>query len=285
MVNFVRSPLAYQGSKFKLLESLQKEAGDFRRLHDVFGGSGTVSLNLKGSGKTIYNDWDPAAFSILTCLKEHKSPRTIITKLDKIIAKHGLHRKAEDEYYAFRDWYNRNRHPFNLWVLSKHSFSSLMRFNDSGEFNLPFGFRGPEKSEQRDRWINDFWHRLQSVELHNLSYLQYVKKFHKRASEFDLFYFDPPYLASGDNVYKGNWTIEDEKRFLSMLDYLDNMGLRWMLSNVVKHRSFTNKILQRWMKQYRVVYPNFKTSGEGYILNRAATSGPNNTVEVLIKNY
>lgn len=283
-MRIIRSPLAYQGSKFKLIHAIEEQSGKFIRFHDVFGGSGVVSLNMCLLGETYYNDWDPAAYSVLKHLKAAPNADKIISRLNKTIVKHGLSRINESNYYKFREHYNKNPNPFDLWVLSKHSFSSLMRFSRNG-FNLPFGRRGIEPSESRDKWIRDFWNRLQFVQLHNESYLQYVKRTYMDANKDDLFYFDPPYLASGANVYKGDWTIKDEKKLLSLLDFLDNRGIRWILSNVIQHREFTNKILKKWMKQYTVVYPNFRTKGEGYTLNRAATSGPNNTIEVLVKNF
>lgn len=281
----VRSPLAYQGSKFRLFNALRQQLGDFKVLHDVFGGSGTVAINAVPYGQVLYNDWDHNAYAVLSKLKAAPSSDRIISRLDNTIKKHKLDRSSDSAYFRFRDYYNSNPDPFTLWVLSKHSFSSLMRFSGKTGFNLPFGKRSPAKSASRDFWIESFWARLQSIELHNLSYLSYVKKYYKSACVDTVFYFDPPYLASGANVYKGTWSEDDDIKLFSLLDYLDSRNIKWLMSNVVHHRHFTNTRLIKWMKNYNVHYPDFKNKGEGYILNRAATSGPNNTVEVMIKNF
>jgi site-specific DNA-adenine methylase len=132
----------------------------------------------------------------------------------------------------------------------------------------------------------EVWNRLQNISLHNLSYLQYVKKALKKADKKHIFYFDPPYSASGDNVYAGpSWGKEQDLKLFSLLDYLDSLGIRWILSNCVQHRGHKNKELAKWMKQYKVVYPQFRTKGEAYTLNRAVDNKLNNTVEVLVKNY
>lgn len=280
----LRSPLSYQGSKYKLMRSILAELPEHRVFHDVFGGSGTVSLNV-GSSVVNYNDWDIAAYSVLRCLKNAPDPQRIIDRLDYLLDKYDLDRENDPAYYRFRGLYNHRPKAFWLWVLSKHSFSSLMRFNKQGLFNLPFGFRTIEKTASRDRWINEFWTRLQNINLHNSSYLGYVQQALIKAGSDDLFYFDPPYLASGDNVYKGRWTVANENKLLSLLNYLDSQGIRWMLSNVVRHRQHHNKILETWMQDYQVVYPAFSTRGEGYSLHRAAAGGPNKTVEVLVKNF
>lgn len=282
----VRSPLAYQGSKWSLIPSLLAEFDNVRNLYDVFGGSATVSINAVGHAKRVfYNDHDERVVELL-CTLSAMGPKKVISRLDAVINKHGLgrtkaHRSA---YFAFRAYYNKRPNPFLLWVLSKHSFSSLIRFSSKG-FNLPFGKRSPGKSVQRDRELFESITRLQSVTMSSSSYLQFVKRHYKRAKSSDLFYFDPPYLASGDNVYKGTWTEKDDLKLMQLLDFLDSLGLRWMLSNVTEHRGRINKPLKKWMKKYNVKYPTFNRSGEGYILNRATTSDPNRTVEVLITNY
>lgn len=283
---FVRSLIAYQGNKWSLLRSLRENVGSFSHFHDVFGGSATVSINMVDLGKVIYNDHDPNVYGIFKCLKS-MSVDEVIAQLDKTIKKHKLGRRDDAAYTKFRSYYNRNRDPFLLWVLSKHSFSSLIRFNSDGDFNMPFGKRSPQKSEQRDYVIAAAHKRLRKVKLHNKPYLKYIQKAIEKADDNHVFYFDPPYLASGDNVYHGIWTEADDIKLMELLDYMDRKGLRWMLSNVTQHRQHKNRPLIKWLRsrKYTVINPQFNRAGEGYILNRATTSDANKTVEVLVKNY
>lgn len=283
---FVRSLIAYQGNKWSLLRNLWDAVGSFSHFHDVFGGSAVVALNMVSkNAKVYYNDHDTRIFEIFKVLQSMDCDN-IIRELDKTIKKHGLSRADNEAYLKFREHYNKKRDPFLLWVLSKHSFSSLIRFSDNG-FNMPFGRRSPEKSSRRDFAIEEAHKRLRKLKLHNLSYLKYMEKAIKKADSTHVFYFDPPYLASGDNVYEGSWTETDEIKLLQLLDYMDRKGLRWMLSNVTHHRQHKNKILIKWLRDrnYTVIKPKFNKSGEGYILNRATTSDANNTKEVLVKNY
>lgn len=284
----IRGPIAYQGSKFKLVDQIKSVLGDYTTLHDVFGGSGVVALNTLGLDKKVhYNEYDENVYAILKYIQDAESPQQIIKFLNSEIRKNKLGREAhnEDAYYRYRERCNKGMTPERLWVLSKHSFSSLIRFNDDGDFNLPFGFRTSNPSSSRDQHIVELWNRLQRIKLHNMSYLQYVKKAHVKVDKGHVFYFDPPYTASGDNVYVGSWTAEDDQKLFAMLDYLNSRKIRWILSNCTKHRSHTNKPLVKWMKQYKVVYPEFDTKGEAYTLNRAADNKDNNTVEVLVKNF
>lgn len=283
---FVRSLIAYQGNKWSLLRNLWEAVGSFSHFHDVFGGSATVALNMVGHGSKIhYNDHDTRIYEIFKVLQSMEYD-DIIKQLDKTISKHRLNRQDNEAFLKFREHYNKKPDPFLLWVLSKHSFSSLIRFSDNG-FNMPFGKRSPTKSDRRDFAIQQAHTKLLKVKLHNLTYLKYVEKAIKKADDTHVFYFDPPYLASGDNVYEGDWTEENERKLLQLLDYMDDKGLRWMLSNVTHHREHKNKILIKWLRSrdYSVIKPNFNKVGEGYILNRATTSDANNTREVLVKNY
>lgn len=284
-MKLVRSPLAYQGSKFKLLGEIRKVCGKHRVFHDVFGGSGTVAMNM--SSKIVhYNELDPMVYGVLKHLKHAPSAKKIIALLDATIKKYRLSAVNEDAYYEFRDkHYNKNPSMFLLWVLSKHAFSSLIRFNGKGGFNLPFGKRSPQRSVSRNQWIEDFWQRLQNLRMHNKGYLQYVKEAHVKATSKDIFYFDPPYLASGANVYKGHWTQADDDKLQALCDFLDSKGLRFVMSNVFQHRGHVNHNLMRWSKQYTVYFPKFRTTGEAYSLNRAYDTKPNETIEVLIKNF
>lgn len=283
----VRSPLSYQGSKYKLLRALQQNCAPVKVLHDVFGGSGTVGLNMPIAKTVHINELDPNVYGVLLHLKSRATWQEIVKQLDATIRKHklGNTREYEDAYYRFRSKFNKSPNWFDLWVLSKHSFSSLIRFNKTSGFDLPFGFRSPQKSKSRDFWIQQFWTRLQSVKLHNKTYLQYVKHAIRKADRSHVFYFDPPYLASGANVYIGEWTEADDQKLRDLLDYMNKIGLRWVLSNVTKHRGHKNKPLAKWMKQYNYSYPAFTGKGELYSLNRAADTKDNGTVEVIIKNF
>jgi DNA adenine methylase Dam len=284
----IRGPIAYQGSKFKLVDQIKSLLGEYKVLHDVFGGSGVIALNALGQGKKVhYNEYDKNVFSIMEFIKTTSESDKLIKLLNTEIKRNKLGREAQDEdaYYRYRQRCNKNMTPDRLWVLSKHSFSSLIRFNAEGEFNLPFGFRTSNPSNSRDAHITEIWNRLQNIKLHNLCYLQYVKKAIKKIDKNHVFYFDPPYSASGDNVYEGNWNKDNDLKLFSMLDYLDGLGIRWILSNCVQHRGHKNKELAKWMKQYKVIYPEFRTKGEAYTLNRAVDNKLNNTVEVIVKNY
>lgn len=284
----IRSPLAYQGSKFKLLPELLEVFGRPKVFHDVFGGSAVVSLNMVDSaGSVHYNDHDE---NISRIIKRLAKDVPTVSRIKRLARHYKIDELDRDGYYWFRNEIaNKYKLPLMFFLLSKVSYCSLLRFNRKNECNIPYGNRGRSiLSKQNMRSLSRAIEKIRLIHsVSTLSYLQYVKEWHKKADGNHLFYFDPPYFASGASVYKGDWTVEDDKKLFSLLDYMDGLGLRWVLSNVTHHKSHVNKQLIKWMKRYTVVYPTF--GGKvAYNLDRARVSGKredNRTVEVIIKNF
>jgi DNA adenine methylase Dam len=297
----IRSLLSYQGNKFDFISSLKDLMPDCDVFHDVFGGSGTVSLNMGDKAKVVrYNEIDPKIFYLLNNLKKAENAQQISYGMDYYIEEFNLHKypqrpksiKNKEAYYKFMENYNEYPTNFKLWVLSKHSFSSLIRFNKKGEFNMTWGNRSFSQSTSRDLKISAWLDHFKDVRMSKLSYVKYLHrtayKEKYRLNRFHIFYFDPPYLASGDNVYANEWSINEEEKLLRHLNRMLNSNIKFILSNVLEHRSHKNEILSEWIKSRKdrllVVFPNKNKKGEKYTLNRAVDKRNNKTVEVIVTN-
>ena len=94
-----------------------------------------------------------------------------------------------------------------------------------------------------------------------------------------MFYFDPPYYITsaayndGKRGMKG-WGIEQEKELLSILKFLDSLGYKFILSNVIKHKERTNNILLDWIEENNFKLIEAGVSGWRYAKN-----------EILVINY
>ena len=102
----------------------------------------------------------------------------------------------------------------------------------------------------------------------------------------DFVYCDPPYLISTGSYNDGNrgfknWTEREEKQLLNLLDTLNKKGVKFALSNVLKHKGNDNKILSDWSKKYYVTYLDKKYSNCSYHLKNKNAE----TVEVVVTNY
>ena len=65
----------------------------------------------------------------------------LLTYIDKTLAQEGLSITNKDAYVKFRDKYNKapNKNPIDLYILICYAFNYQCRFNNSHEFNSPFG--------------------------------------------------------------------------------------------------------------------------------------------------
>lgn len=84
---------------------------------------------------------------------------------------------------------------------------------------------------------------------------------------------------------KADWSETDEKDLLRFLDSLNEKGLRFALSNVLRSKGKENTILIEWLDKnkdkYRAVSLNYSYSNSNY-QTKDKTS---NSEEVLIINY
>lgn len=167
MQNLISSPLNYTGGKSRLLPQIlplfPKRARIFA---DLFCRGGNVGINASAA-HVIYNDRDPRVAGLLRLFRE-KTEKDIVEGALSIILSHGLSlsRKYGYGHYgcdssgglgaynrngflSLRDGYNRARsdadHPgassLLLYVLVVCAFNNQIRFNSSGEYNMPVGKR------------------------------------------------------------------------------------------------------------------------------------------------
>ncbi len=151
----------------------------------------------------------------------------------------------------------------------------MLRFNKSGEFNLPVG--NVDYNKNVVNALNCYFDYIEANEIKFYCYdfenfLNIIK-----LEKDDFVYLDPPYLIS-DSEYNKNWTIKEENRLLELLDKLNEQGIKFALSNVFYHKGKSNEALIEWSKKYRII--DVKSN---YISYHDNTN--KNSKEVLIVNY
>lgn len=122
----------------------------------------------------------------------------------------------------------------------------------------------------------------------------YSKNFNEvdlsQLSDDDFVYCDPPYLITTGTYNDGKrgftgWSEKEEKLLLDKLDTLNGKGIKFALSNVIKHKGRTNDSLEDWVSQncdYVINPINMNYANSNY-----QTKNRDNlaTIEVLITNY
>lgn len=263
-VNYT-SPLNYIGGKADMIEFLKKNAPKhIDRFIDLFGGGFNVGVNFNCE-QLIYNDCN---FKVRELLETFKNEDTaeIYKYIEKMIKKYKLKHGDKESYLKIRELYNKvpidKRSPKLLYLLVLYGFQQQIRFNSSYDYNNPVGQAG-----FNDKLAEKLISYCRNLKEKNVSF--YSKDFMDLDNLIDkntFVYCDPPYLITlgsyndGKRGFNG-WNEYDEKRLLKYLEKLDNRGVKFMLSNVLKHKNLENKILKDWIKKnnFKVIKFNGKS--------------------------
>ena len=194
----------------------------------------------------------------------------------------------KDGYLELRRLYNSERNPLDLFVLVAYSFNHQIRFNNSHEFNNPFGKERSCFNEHMKENLLDFLNALNESSIDFTSY-NFDKFDFSRLSSNDFVYADPPYLITTGTYNDGKrgftgWNEIEERKLLYILDSLDKRNICFALSNVIEHKGKENLILKDWIdkNKYYVSYLSKNYSNSNY---HTIDRNPNATIEVLVTNY
>lgn len=277
----------YTGGKYRLLpQILPLFPRNIDTFVDVFCGGCNVGINVSAQ-QWLFNDNLIHLIELYKYMKNNKLI-DILSYIEQRIAQLTLSQTNENAYRQLRQEYNQYKHPLDLFVLTAFSFNHQIRFNNSHQFNTPFGKNRSSFNERMKSNLIDFIYALQkenvqfsqkSFELLDYSYLK----------SNDLVYCDPPYLITigtyndGKRGFKG-WGIDEEYKLLQLLDDLNKQGIRFALSNVLMHKGKENRILQDWLYQrnYTVHNLNMHYGNASYHTKNRDKSASR---EVLITNY
>lgn len=254
-MEIIKSPLNYSGSKNYIVDQIIDNLPDkYDTFVDMMGGAFNVGINVRNAKTLVYNEYNPFVFEIvdmlLTCDKEK-----LIKDVKEIVEKFGLSKGNKEAYINFRNYYNANKTPLNLFVVQMYCFQNQLRFNSKHDFNTPVGNCGVnETTYERILQFVPQCHKLitKNEDFANILIDEFSKD--------TVFYFDPPYLITnatyndGKRGFKG-WDENQEDGLLEYLDKINDSGRKFMLSNVIYHNGKTNTKLLEWCNNhsYRII--------------------------------
>lgn len=253
---------------------------------DLFCGGCNVGINAS-TKNVIFNDNLLYLIDLYNIFNK-KTTEEILKHIENRICEYQLSLTNEQGYKEIRQLYNEQRNPLDLFVLTAYSFNHQIRFNNSHEFNNPFG---KERSCYNLRMKNNLISFLNRLRTKNASF--YCNNFdnfdYSILSKDDFVYCDPPYLISTGTYNDGKrgftgWGEIEENKLLDVLTNLNKRGVKFALSNVLMHKGKNNPILHKWLmtNNFFVSHLNINYSNSNYHTidrNRDATD------EVLITNY
>ncbi|MGP6239242.1 DNA adenine methylase [Cuniculiplasma sp. SKW4] len=196
---------------------------------DVFGGSGSVSLNIQ-SRYTVYNDLNEDLYNLFICVQRRPENVYFLLKEGvktrrKLLDDHDLSKNQIDKEMVFE--VKRIGKEHGIPEKDVNSVLFLIRMN------LYFGGMGntyPTRKEKASMayisktldQLQDITSKVKKWKIENLDFRQVVEKYdHSNA----FFYFDPPY--PGADWYDMNFDSVD---FQDLANILSNMKGRYLLT-------------------------------------------------------
>jgi len=197
--------LKYRGGKSREIPRfLQYIPDDFDRYIEPFFGGGALFFYLEPE-RAIINDVNERLMTFYTQLKEQYP--MMRQQLDVLQAQYEANQTAfkaqkaatpdvrvpnanEELYYRMRDLFN---HPDGIlldgvtyFFINKTAYSGMIRYNNNGEYNVPFGRYPNLNTRLITQQHSDL---LQGAELFSLDY----SRIFEMAQEDDFIFLDPPY--------------------------------------------------------------------------------------------
>lgn len=287
MNKLISSPMNYIGGKYKLLpQILPLFPKNIETFVDLFCGGCNVGINVTAK-KIIFND--NLTYLIELYRKfDSLNIEEILNHIDNRINQFNLSLTNKDGYLELRKLYNSEKNPLDLFVLVAYSFNHQIRFNNSHEFNNPFGKARSCFNEHMKNNLLDFLNTLNknSVDFTSFNFDEFN---FSGLSSNDFVYCDPPYLITTGTYNDGKrgftgWSETEERKLLKILDSLNEKKVSFALSNVLDHKGKENLILKNWIKEnnYFISYISKNYANSNY---HTIDRNKNSTVEVLITNY
>ena len=301
--SLIPSAVNYTGGKYKLLPQILPYFPDnIHSFYDVFSGGASVAVNVKVEDKIIINDIEPHVIKLYQYFRETGFD-DILSQVQAVIEKYGLS-DSKTRGYAYyqansaeglkkvnQKGFEQLKADYNagqfgdfsesafFYTLLVYSFNNQIRFNRSGDYNIPVGKR--DFNEKMVEKLQKFQNAL-SRENTVLSNIDFRELLDSITDTRDFVYLDPPYLISTASYNEnGGWTVQDEQDLLDRLAQLDRRGVHFALSNVLRHKGQENTLLKEWAKNYHVHYLNYNYNNSNY----HSTADKSETIEVLITNY
>lgn len=286
---YIKSPLNYIGGKYKILNQIiPKFPKKINTFVDLFGGGFNVGINVNANN-LIYNDVIEPLCELINYFYDNTAD-DVILKLERNIKENNLTKENLEAFRKLRNKYNHYNYEneedrvLDFYTLILYSFNYQIRFNQSMEYNTPFGKNRSSYNLNTKKNIKNFIDKLNKINL-SITKKRFIDFDFSSLGKDDFVYCDPPYLITTGSYNDGNrgikdWTIDDEKNLLNILDDLNSRGVKFALSNVLVANDKKNDILTEWSKKYTIYIIKNTFNNSNY-----RRKSKDDTIEVLITNY
>ncbi|RHJ86735.1 DNA adenine methylase [Parabacteroides sp. AM08-6] len=171
-------------------------------------------------------------------------------------------------YMYFRYLYNREDikekypelHSALFLFIRNYSYSGMFRYNDKGEFNVPYGgigYNGKTLKKKKEYYQSKpLLDHLQDTTIENLDFETFLTR--HNPTENDFIFLDPPYDSEFSTYSQNSFTEREQRR---LANYLYNCQAKWMM--VIKNTPLISSLyfdrglnIQAFDKKYLVSFMN-----------------------------
>lgn len=278
--------LKYRGGKSReILRFLQYIPDNFNRYIEPFFGGGAVFFYLEPDNAIINDlngrlmmfyqqlrdDYPAMRIQLDELQRQYEVNQAEYKRLKALSPDERVPNANEDLYYKIRELFNHPDDSFLDGVLyffiNKTAYSGMIRYNNSGEYNVPFG-RYPNLNTHLVTAQHS--ELLQRAELFNMDY----RKIFDMAGEDDFIFLDPPY----DCIFNDYGNIDmmngfDETEHRRLAEDFRNLSCRALM--VIGKTPLTEELYSGYI--FDEYYKNYAVN----IRNRFK----NDKMYVVVKNY
>jgi DNA adenine methylase len=270
-------PIKCQGIKTKLVPLIQENLNWDRAgtWIEPLMGSGVVGFNIRPK-RAVFADSNPHIINFYQAINSSILTPAVVGSF----LKHEgacLQEKGGDYYYQVRERFNQEQEPLDFLFLNRAGFNGMIRFNQNGEFNVPFNHK-PERFSQAyiTKVVNQVRYVYDLCRLNEYTFLcQDFRETLRDVGVKDFVYCDPPYFGRHVDYYN-SWAETDER---DLLGYLNQCKARFILSTWHSNEYRSNPLIPDLQKRHHVV-----TQEHFYHVGPKETNRKP-VIEALVMNY
>ena len=269
-------PIKCQGIKTKLINHINENI-DWQEdgyWIEPFLGSGVVLFNICPK-KAIVSDTNIHIINFYKAIQSKEiTPQIIRNFLEDNGEK--LKQFGEEFYYEKRKEFNKTNDSLLFLFLNRSCFNGMMRFNNKGEFNVPF-CRKPQRFDKA--YITKICNQVKNIQEcmkdKDWTFLcQDYKDTINKANPNDFIYLDPPYIGRDTN-YFSKWEEKDAIELTNILQD-EKQNLNFAMSMWKENTYRKNSYIYNYWNDYEMRdLPHFYFVG-------GKESNRNNVIETLI---
>lgn len=276
--------IKYRGGKSKEISHfINNMPQNYNRYIEPFFGGGALYFHLEPMG-AIINDVNTKLYSFYQEMKaSYPEARTQLNYLQEVYEENQrqyellkmdhpderVENKNEELYYFMRKAFNNKIDSEYLdsviyFFINKTAYSGMIRYNSSGDYNVPFG----RYKNFNTRLITEsHYDLLRRTEIYNKDYFEIFNM----ANNDDFIFLDPPYDCVfsdyGNEAYKDGFGEDEHRRLANDFKNLQCKALLVIGKTQLTEELYGTHIVEEYEKAYAVNIKNrFKADAKHIIV-------------------